>query len=90
MPLYEFHCRSCGSFNLRRDMQDASDVAMCPSCDRTARRVYSVSAFRPETGPLRDATQADRQRLNRARSGEPVITRPASGHRFPTPQGHHH
>ncbi len=90
MPLYEFRCRSCGSFDLRRDMRDASDVAACPSCDRTARRVYSVAAFRLESGPLRDATQADRRRLDRARSGEPLITGPLSGRRFPRSGGHHH
>ena len=90
MPLYEFHCRSCGSFDLRRDMQDASDVAACPSCNRTARRVYSVGAFQHESGPLREATKADHRRLDRARSGEPVITGPPSGRRFPRSRGHHH
>ncbi len=90
MPLYEFYCQSCGSFDLRRDMQDASDIAECPSCDRTARRVYSVAAFRLESGPLRDATKADRRRLDRSRSGEPVITGPLSGRRFPRSGGHHH
>lgn len=90
MPLYEFHCQSCGDFDLRRDMQDASDVAECPSCDRTARRVYSVAALRLESGPLRGATKADRRRLDRSRSGEPVITGPPSGRRFPRSGGHHH
>jgi putative FmdB family regulatory protein len=90
VPLYEFRCQSCGSFDLRRDMQDASDVATCPSCDRTARRVYSVPAFRLENGPLRDAAKADRGRLDRARSGQPVTTGPPTGRRLSRPSGHHH
>jgi len=90
MPLYEFHCPSCGPFDLRRDMQDAADTANCPRCDRAARRVYSVSEVRPPSGPLRDATKADRARADRARSGEPVLTGPPSGRRLPRPGGHNH
>jgi putative FmdB family regulatory protein len=90
VPLYEFRCPSCGPFDVHQGMQDASDVATCPSCDRTARRVYSVSAFRPENGPLRGATKADRRRLDRARSGEPLITGPPPGRRLPLSRRHHH
>jgi putative FmdB family regulatory protein len=90
VPLYEFHCQSCGLFDLRRQMQDASDVATCPSCTRTARRVYSVGAFRLEHGPIRDAAKADRSRLDRARSGEPAISGPPTGRRFSRSSGHHH
>ena len=68
MPLYEFRCPQCGPFDLRRDMQDVADAAVCPSCDRPARRVYSFSSGgRPWSGPLRDATRADRARVDRAR-----------------------
>ena len=90
MPLYEFRCPQCGPFDLRRDMRDVADAAVCPSCDQPARRVYTVSAGRPWGGPLRDAGKADRARVERARSGEPVITGPPSGRRFPRRSGHHH
>jgi putative FmdB family regulatory protein len=90
MPLYEFRCPSCGPFDLRRDMQDAAETASCPCCDRGARRVYSVSELRSRSGPLRKATKADQDRADRARSGEPVLTGPPSGRRFPQPTGHHH
>jgi putative FmdB family regulatory protein len=90
VPLYEFRCQSCGPFDLRRDMQNAADIARCPSCDQPARRVYSVAQSRPSSGPLRDATKVDRARVDRARSGEPVLTGPPSGRRFPRPGGHHH
>ena len=90
MPLYEFRCPQCGPFDLRRDMQDVADAAVCPSCDHPARRVYPVSGGRPWQGPLCDAGKADRARVERARSGEPVITGPPSGRRFPRRSGHHH
>ncbi len=90
MPLYEFRCLQCGPFELRRDMQDVADTEVCPSCDQPARRVYSGSAGRSWRGSLRDATKADRARVERARSGEPVVTGPPSGRRFPRRSGHHH
>jgi len=90
VPLYQFRCRSCGPFDLGQAMQNASNVASCPSCSQTARRIYSSPAIRLEKRPLRDATRADRQRLDRARSGEPVITSRPSGRRFPNPNKHHH
>jgi putative FmdB family regulatory protein len=90
VPLYEFRCDRCGPFELRRDMQDAADAASCPSCARPAQRRYTVSGGGPTIGPLRDAGQVDRARMDRARSGEPVITGPPSGRRLPRPRGHHH
>lgn len=90
MPLYEFRCQTCGPFDLHRDMQDSADIARCPSCDQPARRVYSVAEFRPARGALRDATKADRARVERARSGEPVLAGPPSGRRLSRPGGHHH
>ena len=89
MPLYEFRCQSCGPFDLRRDMQDAADTAGCPGCARPARRIYSVSSVRHSSGSLRDATKTERARIDRARGGEPVITGPPSGRRFPRPAHHH-
>ena len=90
MPLYEFRCQSCGPFDLRRDMQDAADITRCPGCDRPARRVYSVSGFSPSSSSLRGATKTERARVDRARSGEPVVTGPPSGRRFPGSGGHQH
>jgi putative FmdB family regulatory protein len=90
VPLYEFRCPDCGPFDLRRDMQDAADAALCPSCDKLAQRVYTVLGGPSLTGRLRDATKADRARVDRARSGEPVVTGPPSGRRFPRPSVHRH
>jgi putative FmdB family regulatory protein len=90
VPLYEFRCPSCGPFDLRRTMQEAAQAAHCPSCAQPAQRRYTVSGGSPSTGALRGADKEDRARVDRARSGEPVITGPPSGRRFPRPSGHHH
>jgi putative FmdB family regulatory protein len=87
VPLYEFRCPRCGPFDLRRDMQDAAAAAPCPSCGGPAQRRYGVGAVALPGGPLRGAGRADRARVDRARSGEPVVTGPPSGRRLP---GHRH
>jgi putative FmdB family regulatory protein len=90
VPLYEFRCPSCGPFDLRRDMREAAQAAHCPSCGRPAQRRYTVSRAGPSTGLLRGADKRDRARADRALSGEPVITGPPSGRRFPRAGGHRH
>jgi putative FmdB family regulatory protein len=90
VPLYEFRCPRCGPFDLHCAMQDAAATAPCPSCTRPAQRRYSVGVGRPPRGVLRDAGRTDRERVDRARSGEPVITGPPSGRRFPRPGAHRH
>jgi putative FmdB family regulatory protein len=89
MPVYEFRCPGCGPFDLRRDLQDDTNAAFCPSCTQPAQRVYSVRGTLPN-GPLRDAGKADRVRVDRARSGEPVVTGPPPGRRLPRASGHCH
>ncbi|MGY1838751.1 MULTISPECIES: FmdB family zinc ribbon protein [unclassified Modestobacter] len=90
MPLYEFRCPECGPFDLHRDMRDAAATAPCPACDRTAPRHYRVGVGRPPTGALRDAGRADRARVDRARSGEPLVTGPPTGRRLPGGAAHRH
>ena len=90
MPLYEFRCPDCGPFDLRRDMQDAGGAADCPACSRPARRSYAVAPGGLGRGPMRDADRADRARMDRAISGEPVITGAPSGSRLRRPAGHRH
>jgi putative FmdB family regulatory protein len=90
VPLYEFRCPECGRFDVLRDMQDAGDITPCPSCDHPAQRLYTVSGGRPSMGRSQEPGKADRARMDRARSGEPVITGPPSGRRLPRRSGHYH
>jgi hypothetical protein len=71
-------------------MQDAATTAPCPACDEPAQRRYSVGVGQRPDRTLRDAGRADRARVERARSGEPVVTGPPSGRRFPRTAGHQH
>jgi len=41
MPLYEFHCNTCGPFEQWRTLAEASSPLSCPTCEHIARRVFS-------------------------------------------------
>lgn len=45
MPLYEFRCDECGVFDEWRTMAECSVPAYCPSCQQTARRIFSPLAM---------------------------------------------
>ena len=90
MPVYEFRCPACGPFDLRREITEAAAAAPCPSCEQPATRRYGVGAGRAPTGPLRDAGRGERARVDRALSGEPVVTGPPSGRRISRAGGHRH
>ena len=55
MPLYEYHCVTCGTrFELLVPMSRSSESAMCPARHRDAPRVVSVFAAhtRAEDGSI--------------------------------------
>ena len=41
MPIYEFSCADCGSFDMTRTIAEAGEPASCPICGRGARRIFS-------------------------------------------------
>ena len=51
MPVYEYHCRKCGTtFELLRPMSRSTDLAECPAGHAGAGRVVSVFAARVGAG----------------------------------------
>ncbi len=44
MPLYEFKCNDCGTFEEWRTMAESSNPAYCPSCQKTGKRIFSPPA----------------------------------------------
>lgn len=87
MPLYEYRCAQCGAFEHRRDTEHANAPLLCPACSAPARRIYTAPHTR--TGPLARADAADRARIGRALTGEPVITPAPQGRPLPT-RSHRH
>ena len=41
MPLYEFECETCGSFDVWLLMNELSSPVHCPTCQAPARRVFT-------------------------------------------------
>jgi putative FmdB family regulatory protein len=67
VPTYEFFCATCGLFEQRRSLKEASDPMTCPACQVVAQRIYSTSGVILTSG-------AGRRRLDQ--SPEPkVVTR---------------
>jgi putative FmdB family regulatory protein len=51
MPVYEYHCRKCGTtFELLRPMSRSTEPAKCPTGHAGAGRVVSVFAARSGNG----------------------------------------
>ncbi len=90
MPVYEFRCDQCGSFDQRREVVDASRPLPCPTCAAAARRVYTPLAGRSRAGVTAGASAGDRARIDRARSGEPVVTGAPGGRRLHPGGSHAH
>lgn len=69
MPLYEFWCDTCGSFEQRRPSDEAGHPAHCPTCQGEARRIFSPPG-------LYRTSSATRRAYNRAEHGaEPRVER---------------
>ncbi|MGB3633428.1 MAG: zinc ribbon domain-containing protein [Rubrobacteraceae bacterium] len=73
MPIYEFVCEDCGSFDERRSFEEAGNPATCPACGSAARRIYSAPGISRTPAPLAKA-------LNRSEKSahEPEIVRQPS------------
>ncbi|MFF3222765.1 FmdB family zinc ribbon protein [Nocardia suismassiliense] len=54
MPLYWFHCRACGGFDLTFTMADVPAAAPCPDCASSSKRQFGVAALiRPGSSATR-------------------------------------
>jgi putative FmdB family regulatory protein len=78
MPIYEFLCETCGPFEQRRSMEESSLPMDCPTCQATAKRIYSTPGFILMPGSLRKRIES---------SAEPkVVTRPKREEPPPPPK----
>lgn len=42
MPLYDFRCETCGVFEQKRSITEASNLIPCPTCQADAKRIISA------------------------------------------------
>ena len=59
MPIYEFHCAACGTFDMMRSLQDASKAARCPDCGGTAHKQFPVVNLRATSAAVRRAHETN-------------------------------
>ena len=44
MPIYEYHCKKCGDFEVMQKMSDAP-LSECPTCNRKVQKLISSTSF---------------------------------------------
>ena len=84
MPIYDFACGECGVFEQRRSFTEASAPVTCPSCEREARRVYSM----PNTRRVPAGLSRAMDRSEKSAYEPEVVSRPVGG--ATSGKGHHH
>lgn len=86
MPVYEFLCPSCGTFEERRSFEASGEPVPCPECAEEARRVYSMPATRRIPTGLSRAMD----RSEKSASEPEVVSRPAGKQAAPGQHNHSH
>jgi len=74
MPTYGYACPACGPFERRVDHEEAGQPQGCPGCGEPGLRAYAAPHVRSPAGPFASASNALRSRLERAHTGEPVVS----------------
>jgi putative FmdB family regulatory protein len=80
MPLYEYSCPACGTFEASHPMAEAARPQACPACARLAGRILSA-------GHVGDGRSGGRGRRRTAR--EPRLVRRAERPDVPAPTRTH-
>ncbi|HEY9632714.1 MAG TPA: zinc ribbon domain-containing protein [Coleofasciculaceae cyanobacterium] len=74
MPLYEFRCETCGSFEQWRTLAQVETPMLCPTCQAVAKRIFSPPSVNLNSGSLRlQGREAKEPRLvERSQDKEPA------------------
>lgn len=75
MPIYDFVCEDCGPFEQRRSFTEAGEPMACPSCEKEARRVFSM----PNTRSMPVALSGAMNRAEKSAHEPAVVRQPAGG-----------
>jgi putative FmdB family regulatory protein len=81
MPVYEFTCEGCGTFDLMRPMAESSAPARCPNCGTAAARVFTPPGVALLDAPVRRALDTEDKSAH-----EPDVVSERSGR--PLPHSH--
>lgn len=53
MPVYEYHCMRCGTFECLQSLREQRDAEACPACGGNAPRRMSAPYIARVSGPVR-------------------------------------
>jgi len=82
VPIYEFFCGDCGSFEERRSFKEAGEAAACPGCGAEARRLYTMpNTKRVPTGLSKAMDRAEKSAHEPEVVGRPVVGSSGKRHR---------
>lgn len=73
MPLYEYHCESCGDFEAWGKISESGAAAQCEHCGEYGERVISAPSL-----AILGATQRSAHERNEKSAHEPRMTRKSS------------
>ena len=84
MPVYDYHCAACGTFESNRPMKESSDPAACPQCKALTARVLVA----PSLNLMKASKRKAEIRNEKSANAPEVVTRitPDASHRA---HGHH-
>jgi putative FmdB family regulatory protein len=86
VPIYEFLCEDCGSFEQQRPLTEAGEPMPCPSCGLATRRIYHMPATSKIPAPLSKAMNRTEKSVH-----EPeVVRQPSGGTKYRAGHGGHH
>src|SRR6476619_7642990 len=79
MPVYDYHCATCGPFESNRPMKESSDPAACPQCNALTARVLVAPSLNLMQASTRKAEICNEKSAN----APEVVTRitPDASHR---------
>ncbi|WP_246795352.1 FmdB family zinc ribbon protein [Burkholderia perseverans] len=80
MPIYDFHCDTCGPFAALRPIAERDRPALCPACGTAASRLVSAPSLALMSGERRIAHATNERAAHAPRqSGEPGAGRHGAG-----------
>ena len=69
MPMYDYHCDSCGGFSALRPLSEFREPMACPSCSAIATRVISAPNLAVMSASNRAAWERNERSAHEPRRG---------------------